>query len=162
MGTNKKLIILLIFLLLAFVGLNVFLISKYKTQLSRKKETKLVNETKQAKELKTTSTPFINTFEFPPAKAGKEYRAEVFATLPNVNEDLTISITGLPDGLILGKCSQKFDISLIPTPNTQIKCFIEGIPAKDGVYQVKVTAIDKSDWGIKAVEQMISLRVALP
>jgi hypothetical protein len=162
MGTNKKLLTLLVFLLLAFVTLNLFLILKYKTQLSQQTEIKKQEEAKTAEVTKKAPFPQINTFELPPAKAGAGYYSEVFATLTNANEDLQITVTGLPDGLTLGKCSQEFDFKLIPTPNTLTKCVIEGTPAKDGLYQIKVSATNKNNSGYHTVEQTIDLAVTTP
>lgn len=151
MGANKKLITLLVFLLLAFVGLNLFLISKYKTQLSKQ------TETKKAEETEKVPFPQINTFELPPAKVGAGYYGEVFATLTGTNEELTINVSGLPDGLTLGKCDQTFDSKFIPTPNTKAKCLIEGIPAKAGIYQVKITGSTAGNYN--NVENIVNLSV---
>ena len=153
MKPNKKLITLLVFLLLAFVGLNLFLISKYKAQLSKPSETKLIDETKKA------PFPHINTFELPPAEVGTEYRSEVFASLSNANEDLTIKVDGLPEGLTLGKCSQEFNTHHIPTPNTQKRCIIEGVPTKDGLYQIKVSVTNKNSDGYNTVENTVDFVV---
>lgn len=149
-------ITLLVSLLLAFVVLNVFLVSKYKTQLSRQ------TETKKAEETKKPPFPQINTFELPDAKAGTGYYSEVFATLSGANEDLTINVTGLPDGLNIGKCRQEFDSKLIPAPNTQTKCTIEGIPSKEGTYHITISTSNKNNYSYNTVEQTIDLSVIAP
>ena len=151
MGTNKKLIIVVFFLLLAFVTLNVFLISKYKTQLFKQTEIKQLEKTKKV------PLPYINTSELPPAEVGVKYQAEIFASLSNANEDLTIKVVDLPEGLTSEKCSQEFDSKLIPTPNTLAKCIIEGIPTKDGLYLIKVNTTNKNINGYNTIEQTINL-----
>jgi len=154
MKPNKKLIAGLVFLLLAVVSLNVFLILKYKTKLSKPNETKLVNETD---EMKKPLIPFINTYGLPPGQTSVNYRTEVFATIPGGHEDLTITVNGLPEGLSLGECVQRFDSQLLPQPNTQTKCSIKGIPIKIGVYQVKI--IDSTEGNYNTTVNTINLVV---
>ncbi len=47
-------------------------------------------------------------------------------------------------------------------PNTQTKCVIEGIPAKDGLYPIKISATNKNNNGYNTVEQTINLVVTTP
>lgn len=145
MKLTKKLKALLIFLLLSFVALNVFLFLKYRTELSEQNKTKTVNEIKQVEKEEVALVPYINTFELPPAKVGVKYQSEVFATISSVNENLSISIIGLPDGLALGQCGQEINTTFIPAPNTQTKCVIEGTPTKAGLYRLKLTAANKNN-----------------
>ncbi len=107
-----------------------------------------------------SSFPQINTASLPPAKVGEKYQTEVFASIANANKDITVKVEGLPNGLTLGKCSQKFNIKLIPTPNTQAKCLIEGIPTKAGAYHLKMSVTNKTDDGVyETVESTIDLIV---
>ena len=144
MEPSKKLTILLIVLFLSFVALNAFLSLKYKAELSEQNKTKTVSETKQ-QEGETALIPYINTFEIPPARVGAKYQSEVFATVSSTNENLSISIAGLPDGLAIGQCSQEINAKSIPTPNTQTKCVIGGVPVKAGLYRLKLTAANKNN-----------------
>ena len=149
------LIAVLIFLFLVSAIIAGYLIYKYKSELKDQSKIESVDT------IKTTPVAYINTFELPPAKAGDEYYSEVFATLTGSNEDLTIGVTGLPDGLTLGKCHQEFDSILIPAPNTQTKCIIEGIPTKAGLYQLKISTTTKNNDGYNTVENTVDLTVAV-
>jgi hypothetical protein len=156
---NKQKPILIAVLISLFLVSTIsagYLIYKYKSELNNQSKIGKINTTKM------NPLPYINTFELPNAKVGTGYYGEVFATLMGANEDLPITITDLPDGLTLGKCSQEFDSKLIPTPNTLTKCLIEGIPAKDGLYQTKVSATNKNNSGYHTVEQTIDLVVTTP
>jgi hypothetical protein len=112
-------------------------------------------EAKKAEETKKVPFPQINTSELPHAKVGVKYQSVVLATLTNANEDLQISVAGLPEGLSLGECGQEFNTNLIPIPNTRTRCVIEGIPIKVGLYQIKISVTNKNN----TVEQMIDLVV---
>jgi hypothetical protein len=162
----KKWSVILFSFLLGCVIFLLYLIYKSESYKSKSK----FNNQSQAKKASTIKispsripqlTPFpqINTGSLPSAKVGEKYQSEVFASLPNTNEDLTIKVDGLPEGLILGKCSHVSNIKLIPTPNTQTKCLIEGIPAKDGLYHIKVSTTYKNSNGYNTVEETIDLVV---
>jgi len=84
------------------------------------------------------------------------------ASTQGSHQNLEMTVANLPEGLTLGKCRQEFDSKLIPTPNTLTKCVIEGTPAKDGLYQIKVSATNKNNSGYHTVEKIIDLVVSTP
>lgn len=154
-------IAVLIFLLLATAASAAYLIYKYKSELNNQSKIEKVNTIKTSP-FPQQSIPQLNTGSLLPAKVGEKYQGEVLASLSNANEDLTIDIEGLPNELTLEKCSQEFNTKLIPAPNTQTKCVIEGIPNKIGVYHLKITATYKYDNGYNTVEDIVDLTVAVP
>ena len=155
--TNKKpvfIIVLLLFLLSAIsAGYTLY---KYKTGVAKH------DADGKTAQINKVPFPYINTGTLPPAKAGEEYRSEIFATLTNANSDLPITIIGLPEGLTLGSCSQRFNVNLTPVPNTQAMCMIIGTPTKEGTYQIKASVTILTKDGYTIVEQMIDLVVAAP
>lgn len=152
------LIAVLIFLFLATATSAGYLIYKYKSELNNQSKIKKTNTTKMS----SIPLPYLNTFELPNAKVGTKYRGEVFATLTNTNENLVVSIEGLPDGLTLGQCTQEFNSKFIPIPNTQTKCTIEGIPSKEGVYHITISTSNKNNNSYNTVEQTIDLAITAP
>ena len=91
--------------------------------------------------------PRINTSTLLAAKVGEKYQAEIFTGLVGSHGDLKVAVEGLPEGLILGSCSQEYDNKLVPTPNTQGKCLIEGVPVKEGVYPIKISVTNDNSYG---------------
>lgn len=149
--------IILIFLFLLSASIAGYLIFQFKSEL------KIRPKTGSKDTIKSLSVAYINTFTLPPAKADEKYYSEVVATLMGTHADLPISVVGLPDGLSLEECSQKFDSTLISTPNTQTKCFIKGVPIKTGLYNIKISVTNKgNDGGYHTVMNTIELRVSEP
>lgn len=161
---NKRrpvLIAVLISLLLMSAISAGYIIYKYKSELNNQSKIEKVNTIKTSP-FPHQNMPQLNTGSLPSAKVGEKYQGEVLASLSNANEDLTIDIEGLPNELTLEKCSQEFNTKLIPTPNTQTKCIIEGIPIKVGLYHLKITATYKYDNGYNTVEDIVDLTVTVP
>lgn len=160
MKPNKKVVTLPVALFLIFIGLDVFLLSKYQTRLYEQTRTNQAQEIK-APETKTAVAiiPHVNTFALPPARVNEKYSQSVFASLAGANEDLTISVSGLPDGLSFGQCRQEFNINLIPVPNTQTSCVIEGTPIQSGLYHLKISASTSNQDGRNTTENTLDLVV---
>lgn len=154
-------IAILIFLLLVSTASAAYLTYKYKSELNNQSKTEKVNTIKTSP-FPHQNMPRLNTGSLPSAIVGEKYQGEVLASLSSANEDLTIDIEGLPNELTLEKCSQEFNTKLIPTPNTQTKCIIKGIPIKTGFYPLKITATYKYDNGYNTVENTVDLTVTVP
>ncbi|MBU2459405.1 MAG: hypothetical protein KKB29_03535, partial [Nanoarchaeota archaeon] len=66
-------------------------------------------ELKKAEEI-AMARPIINTYDFPEAKIGQEYRALVAASVYNFNVELEGRVlSGLPEGLRLTSCRTDFN-----------------------------------------------------
>ena len=159
----RKLWVVAFLFLLGVVAFLLYLISKPVSKPDVQPETEKANMvTPSPSPSPVQSIPRINTASLPLAKVGEKYQAEIFTSLTDSHGDLTIKVNGLPDGLVLQKCNQDFDIKLIPIPNTQARCFIEGIPTKYGLYSIKISVMVKNNYGNNTVEQIIALVVAKP
>jgi len=142
-----------VFFFLLLISVICFLYLIYKSE-SNKTKSQPNNQTN------FIPSPQINTGNLPPAKVGEKYKGEMVSNLTGADEDLKIYVDSLPDGLAIGKCSQELNTKLIPTPNTQEKCLIEGIPTKAGIYHLKVSVFMGNDAGnIHTIVNTIDLTV---
>jgi len=97
-------------------------------------------ELKKAEEI-SMARPIINTFEFPEAQAGKEYKTLIMATVYNFNVKIEGKIvSGLPEGLKLTACQTDFNspVAKFAAVNSLATCTLEGIPQKSGKYLVEI------------------------
>ena len=97
-------------------------------------------EFKKAEEI-SMARPIINTYDFPEAKIGQEYRALVAASVYNFNVEFEGQVlSGLPEGLRLTSCRTDFNspIAKFAAVNSLTTCTLEGIPQKSGKYLVEI------------------------
>lgn len=157
----KKLWLTAFVFLLGVIGFLLYLmyqpVSNYD---SRPKIEKLNTIKPSPSPTRVQSIPQINTASLPVAKAGQKYQANIFASLANAHQSLTAKVEGLPEGLLLGKCSLEYDVKFSPVPNTQIKCPVTGIPNASGFYQLKVNVqYEDKGYGYRTTEDIIPLIV---
>jgi len=147
--------------LLGVVAFLLYLMSKPVSKPNIQPRTEKINTIKPSPSpTRVQSIPQINTASLPVAKAGQKYQANIFASLANSHQNLTAKVEGLPEGLLLGKCSLEYDVKFIPIPNTQLKCPVTGTPSKAGFYQLKVS-VENEDVGngFRTVEGIINFIV---
>ena len=95
---------------------------------------------KKAEEL-DMARPIINTFELPEAQIDKEYTTSIWATVYNFNTKIEGRVvSGLPEGLQLTACQTEFNSPTVTFSKVSslAKCNLEGIPQKDGRYEVEI------------------------
>ena len=147
--------------LLGVVAFLLYLMSKPVSKPNIQPRTEKINTIKPSPSpTRVQSIPQINTASLPVAKAGQKYQANIFASLANSHQNLTAKVEGLPEGLVLGKCSLEYDVKFSPVPNTQIKCPVTGIPNASGFYQLKVNVqYEDKGYGYRTTEDIIPLIV---
>jgi len=133
----------LIVIFILALGINAYLIVSYRQ--------KILNAPN------SLPPPFINTSELPNAKKGVYYQSEILASTQGSHQDLEMTVANLPEGLALGKCQQEFDVKVITTPNTLLKCPVEGIPLNAGEYRLEVSA--KITNGLLSTKATVSFMV---
>lgn len=151
MGFNTKIITYSLLSVILF-SCGLFLGYKYYKTYSDQKAQKL-DELKH-----TLKPPSINTIVFPDGVVGSNYESEVIATILGVHEDLAIDILGLPNGLSMSKCKQKFDSEIVTKPNTQTICAISGVAQEDGEFLVQAEARLKGGYYQSTAKIPLSIR----
>ena len=157
----KKLWLTAFVFLLGVIGFLLYLMYQPVSKPNIQPKTEKLNTIKPSPSPTTVqSMPQINTASLPVAKVGQKYQADIFASLANSHQNLTAKVEGLPEGLLLGKCSLEYDVKFSPVPNTQIKCLVTGTPNKAGFYQLKVS-VENEDVGngFRTVEGIINFIV---
>lgn len=80
--------------------------------------------------------PTINNGSLPIGSFGKFYQTYVVATDPDLSDNLTATISGLPSRLTVNGCQQSTATLL------RFVCAISGIPTKLGTFPIKITVTD--------------------
>ena len=90
--------------------------------------------------LQPNHNPVIRTRFLPVGLRGRNYQAVVRGYDQDADDNLEMEITGLPEGLEQGWCSQQLDPG-----RKSINCNLVGQPRQAGKYQVQVTLKDNHD-----------------
>jgi hypothetical protein len=98
--------------------------------------------------------PFIQTTSLPVAKWLNDYKASVIGYDKDMNDTLTMQITGLPFGLSQAPCNSSKLVD-----RAQIACAISGRPFGAGTYRVSVTIKDNKGGTTSSV---LNLTVSSP
>lgn len=83
--------------------------------------------------------PTITTQFFSIGFVGRSYLTSVTATDPNLNDNLTAKITGLPSKLVLTGCIQS------KSSVRNLNCTISGTPYSFGTFPIKITVTDSAN-----------------
>jgi len=86
---------------------------------------------------KPNKKPVITSGHLPSGKVNKNYQAYVTGYDKDLSDNLTMTITNLPQNISRGPCAQ-----YTAEERNMIKCVVSGIPQKRGLYFVNVTLAD--------------------
>lgn len=88
---------------------------------------------------KSNKKPVITSGHLPSGKVNKNYQAYVTGYDMDLGDNLTMTITNLPQNISRGPCAQ-----YTAEKRNMIKCVVYGIPQRGGLYFVNVTLADNN------------------
>jgi hypothetical protein len=93
-------------------------------------------------ELISKTVPTAYETALAPANVGKPYKAEIQASVNNLNVQIFGRLgSELPAGLLLTACKTEYNSSAVPglaAKNSLVRCTVEGTPSKSGNYTVRI------------------------
>ena len=105
------------------------------------------------------NAPKILNRNLPEGRVGTKYSAEVIATDPDPGDNVTITASGLPNGLRLN-CNPATKPKALP--QSQTSCRIEGNPGKRGTFDVVIQARDSRGASTRRTFSLTILRRKAP